>query len=279
MDDLKISGRSESLKKKTQRSFSFQWRNFSVMSCDFKDNFLNYISPLEPEFFKNKLVLDAGCGFGRHLYNAALFGAKMVGMDFSDAIESSRENTRMLRNVYLVKGDIYNPPFTDKAFDFVYSIGVLHHLPDPEKGFCSLLRFVKNGGSIFIWVYSDSRKFINALLESVRIFTTRMPFTLLKIICFIFAALDYLITLSFKLLNKIGILNKIIEKITFERIKVYMRYPFQVTYADWFDRLSAPIRFYYNADDLNGWAKRAGLKKVIISPTGNYGWRLYGEKE
>lgn len=249
------------------------------MSCDFKENFLNYISPLKPEFFKGKFGLDAGCGFGRHLYNAALFGAKMVGMDFSDAIESSRKNTQMLKNVYLVKGDIYNPPFTDNAFDFIYSIGVLHHLPDPEKGFQSLLRFVKKGGAIFIWVYSDTRKITNALLGFVRIFTTRMPFAILKAVCFISAVLDYLIISSFKLLAKSRFLNKVIEKITFDRIKLYMRYPFQVAYADWFDRLSAPIRFYYSADGLRGWAKRAGLKNVVISPTGKYGWRLYGEKE
>lgn len=267
-----------SIQRKTQHTFGFQWVNFSQMSCDFRENFLNYINPVTPDFFKGKLGLDAGCGFGRHIYNAALFGAKMVGMDFSNAIESSRRNTRMLKDVYLVKGDIYNPPLTENAFDFVYCIGVLHHLPDPEKGFCSLLRLVKNDGSIFIWVYSDSRKLINKLLECVRIFTTRMPLALLKIICFILAMLDYLVICFFKLFSKTGFLNKFLNRITFRRVKIYMRYPFQVIFADWFDRLSAPIRFYYNENDLKGWAKRAGLKKVVISPTGNYGWRLYGEK-
>jgi hypothetical protein len=50
-----------------------------------------------------------------------------------------------------------------------------------------------------------------------------------------------------------------------------------VCYADWFDRLSAPIRFYYDGEDLAGWAARAGLVNVRISQTGLYGWRLYGE--
>jgi len=249
------------------------------MSCDFKGNFLNYISPVTPEFFKGKLGLDAGCGFGRHIYSAVMFGARMVGMDFSDAIESSRKNTAMLKDVYLAKGDIYCPPFRENIFDFVYSIGVLHHLPDPERGFNSILRFVKRGGSIFIWVYSDSRKFTNTVLEFARMFTTRMPFPVLKTICFLFAALDYLVIRSVKLFSKNIFLGKLLDKITFDRVKIYMPYPFQVIFADWFDRLSAPVRFYYNENDLKGWAKRAGLKKVIISPTGKYGWRLYGVKE
>lgn len=281
MNKIKTNNKFDFLQRKTQASFSFQWTSFSQMSCDFKDNFLNYIHPVTPEFFKGKLGLDAGCGFGRHIYNAALFGARMVGMDFSRAIESTRKNTLGVKNISLVRGDIYHPPFAEDSFDFVYSIGVLHHLPDPEEGFQSILRFTKRGGSIFIWVYSDSRKLINTMLEFIRIFTTRMPFPLLKIFCFLCAVVDYLFVLSFKLIDKIAFLNinRFFNRIIFDRVKVYMCYPFQVFYADWFDRLSAPTRFYYNRKDLQGWVERAGLKKVIISPTGNYGWRLYGEKE
>jgi hypothetical protein len=73
------------------------------------------------------------------------------------------------------------------------------------------------------------------------------------------------------------LLGASIDRFVWPRIKLYARYPFQVVYADWFDRLSAPIRFYYDGDDLAGWAARAGLINVHISPTGLYGWRLYGE--
>jgi SAM-dependent methyltransferase len=267
-----------SLQKKTQRSFGFQWLCFSEMSTDFKENFLNYVYPAKADFFAGKLGLDAGCGFGRHIYNAALLSARMVGLDFSDAIEASRRNTDMLKNVSLVKGDIFTPPFSENSFDFVYSIGVLHHLPEPERGFRTLLRLVKDGGSIFIWVYSDTRKFTNFIIEVLRVFTTRIPLPILKIICFIFAILDYAVISIAKALSKIVSLKMFLEKVLFERVKIYMRYPFQVIYADWFDRLSAPIRFYYNRSDLERWFKDAGLQNIIISPTGKYGWRAYGEK-
>jgi len=78
----------------TQSSFGFQWSHFSEMSCDFKENFLNYIYPQGPSFFKGKVGLDIGCGFGRHIYNAAQFGAEMVGIDFSLAIDSTYKNTK-----------------------------------------------------------------------------------------------------------------------------------------------------------------------------------------
>jgi SAM-dependent methyltransferase len=270
---------SEVLRKRTQRSFGFQWTNFSEMSCDFKENFLNYIHPLTPEFFKGKLGLDAGCGFGRHLYNAASFGAKMVGMDFSDAIEASQKNTSILENVYLVKGDIYNPPFREDVFDFVYSIGVLHHLPEPQKGFDSLIRFIKRGGSIFIWVYSKKRKMTNFLLESFRRITQRLPMRIIKYISCFCALVDWAcFILPYRILRKIPFLRNPVIRYTLERIKIYSKYPFQVCYADWFDRLSAPVRFYYDKDDLLKWAESACLRNVIISPTGKYGWRLYAQK-
>lgn len=271
---------TDKLKTRTQKSFGYQWKEFSEMSCDFKANFMNYIYPLDEGFFKGKTGLDAGCGFGRHLYNAALFGARMIGMDFSSAIESSRKNTCMLKNVYLVKGDIYNPPFSEKSFDFVYSIGVLHHLVDPEKGFHSLLRYVKSGGSIFIWVYSKKRRLTNSLLECLRSMTSGLPMKIIKSASLFCGLIDWsFFILPYKILSNIKVLKPLVDRITLERIKVYGQYPFQVCFADWFDRLSAPIRFYYDENDLHGWAERAGLKNIIISPTGNYGWRLYGEKK
>ena len=62
------------------------------------------------------------------------------------------------------------------------------------------------------------------------------------------------------------------------RLKVYGEYPFQVVYADWFDRLAAPIRFYYDGDAMRGWLDRAKLEHTAISPTGLFGWRAYGER-
>ncbi|MBL7129837.1 MAG: methyltransferase domain-containing protein [Candidatus Omnitrophica bacterium] len=268
------------LKRETQESFGYQWQSFRQMSCDFRDNFLNYIYPVKPEFFKGKFGLDAGCGFGRHIYNAAKFGAKMVGIDFSQAIESSYLNTRQLDNVYLAQADIYNLPFPKDKFDFVYSIGVLHHLPNPELGFQSLLRLVKPKGAIFIWVYSNQRKWTIKILELVRKITTQLPFPLLKALCFFIALIDYyFLVFPFCLMRRNKYLGERLEKFLFPRIRLYWQYPFQVNFADWFDRLSAPIRFYYDGNEIKGWFEKAGLRNITVSSTGYYGWRAYGEKD
>ena len=281
LDDVSEEGlKFKALKKKTKKSFGYQWTSFSEMACSFRDNFLNYIWPLDESFFKDKLGLDAGCGFGRHIYNAARFGAKMVGLDISEAINSTQKNTQSQENVFLVQSDIYNAPLSSEKFDFVYSIGVLHHLPDPEKGFKKLIPLVKPGGSVFIWVYSSKRRFTIFFLEILRKFTHRLPLRLIKYISFIAATIDYcLFIFPAKLLGKVPAVNKVVDKVLFERVKVYRKYPFQVIYADWFDRLSPPLRFYYDKPDIERWFKDAGLEDVQVSPTGLYGWRGYGVKK
>jgi SAM-dependent methyltransferase/uncharacterized protein YbaR (Trm112 family) len=154
--------------RRTRESFGYQWTEFSEMAIDFRENFLNYIAPLDESFFPGKVGLDMGCGFGRHIYNAAKFGAEMIGVDLSDAIESTRANTKHLPNVHLVQANVYRLPIRAGVLDFAYSIGVLHHLPDPEEGFRCLLPLVKPRGSVFIWVYSKSRSKLNACLEAAR---------------------------------------------------------------------------------------------------------------
>jgi hypothetical protein len=97
-----------------------------------------------------------------------------------------------------------------------------------------------------------------------------------KALSFFGAAVDTLgFIWPYRLLRRLA--GPAVDRVAPPRIRVYARYPFQVAYADWFDRLAAPIRFYYDGDDMRGWAERAGLVNVKISPTGLYGWRLYGE--
>jgi SAM-dependent methyltransferase len=267
-----------SLKRATQRSFGYQWTRFADMVEANREHFLTYIHPIEPPFFKDKLGLDAACGFGRHLYYAREFGARMVGVDFSAAIQAARAILGGRDGTSLVQGDLYHLPFKPNTFDFIYSLGALHHLPDPEEGFRRLLPCLKPGGPIFIWVYSKQRRVVIRLLEWVRLVTTRLPLGVLKHLCWILAVVDYLgFVLPYRLLARwLGRAN-LADWIP-PRIRLYAKFPFRVGYADWFDRLAAPIRFYYDERDLREWAARAGLVRAEVSATGAYGIRLLAFK-
>lgn len=266
------------LKKRTLKSFGYQWRIFKKMTKEFERSFLHYINPIKRDFFKGKLGLDAGCGFGRHMYYASKFGAETIGMDLSEACEVAYKNTKVLGNVHIVQGDIYNPPFKKEIFDFVYCIGVLHHLPKPKKGFESLVKLVKQKGDIFIWVYRKKRHITRYFLEFFRKITNKIPFRLLYVLCFICSIIDWSFIFMYKMLSKNKVIKRILDPIILPRIKMYAQYPYQVCFADWFDRLSVPIRFYYTKIEILNWFQQNNLKNIFISYTGKYGIRAKGRK-
>lgn len=78
----------------------------------------------------------------------------MVGVDFSDAIFSTMRILRGNAGASLVKGDIYHLLFRRESFDFIYCLGALHHLLDPEARFQGLLPYLKKDEAVFIGVYS-----------------------------------------------------------------------------------------------------------------------------
>ncbi|HEX8173182.1 MAG TPA: methyltransferase domain-containing protein [Thermoanaerobaculia bacterium] len=100
-----------------------------------------------------KVVLDAGCGPGRLLPVPARAADYVVGLDFGDHIERAARRCRDFDNVDFVQGSVLAPPFRRDTFDVVYSIGVLHHTPDPRGGALALSELVKPGGAFAIWVY------------------------------------------------------------------------------------------------------------------------------
>lgn len=101
-----------------------------------------------------RVVLDAGCGSGRFTLAAARSGAaRVVGLELGPHVRIAAERCRGLPNVDFVQGSVLNPPFRAQSFDLVFSIGVLHHTPDPAGGFRALSALVRNGGRQSVWVY------------------------------------------------------------------------------------------------------------------------------
>jgi SAM-dependent methyltransferase len=106
-----------------------------------------------PADLDGRLVLDAGCGMGRFSDVASRWGATVFGVDLSSAVEAAHRNLGDRGSVRIAQADIFRLPFADATFDFVFSIGVLHHTPSTRQAFERLVRLVKPGGRIAIWLY------------------------------------------------------------------------------------------------------------------------------
>jgi SAM-dependent methyltransferase/uncharacterized protein YbaR (Trm112 family) len=265
-------------KKRTLDSFSFQWNTFGEIYNNYEEDFLDYVEPLNSGFFSGKFGLDGGCGFGRHIYYAAKYGSEMVGLDLSEAVEAAYRNNRDFQNVHIIQGDIYNPPFKENIFDFCYSIGVLHHLPDPPSGFRSLTRFVKPGGVMFAWIYGPREGISERVTIFLRKFTTRMNYKALYFLCLLIAlSLRAFSHYPYMFLSKFNFAKGIVEKLPF---KYYRSYPFKAVIGDTFDRLSVPLVRYYSGDEVSRWFEILGFRdiNIIRRYRHNESWRALGIK-
>lgn len=112
------------------------------------------------------LVLDIGCGHGRHARALALTGHFVLGVDFSRRLLSigKRETsaTREFRVIEWLAGDATSLPFADNTIDAAVSIAVLHHLPsraERVRALSEVARVLKAGGRALVsaWSMDDPR--------------------------------------------------------------------------------------------------------------------------
>jgi ubiquinone/menaquinone biosynthesis C-methylase UbiE len=130
---------------------------------------------LNPKIFKDKYVLDAGCGGGRYSYAISLLGArKVMAVDYGNqGLSVAKKNYKNAKNLYFKKENILDLSFKDNTFDVVFCNGVLHHTSNLKKGISEILRVCKPGGKIWLYLYSVggifwySRRLMNSLMKNI----------------------------------------------------------------------------------------------------------------
>ncbi|MFH0820035.1 MAG: methyltransferase domain-containing protein [bacterium] len=270
-------------KEKTAEGFSYEWQHFKMLTDKYKAQFLDWIYPVREDFFPGKIILDAGCGKGRHIYWSAKFGAReVIGIDLGETVKVAYKNTKDFPNVHIIQADIYRLPFRKDFFDYIYSIGVLHHLPDPGAGFTNLVKHLKQNGTISAWVYGrEGNNWIIYILNPLRIFfTSRLPLGVLKIVSFFPAlVLQILVKLVYRPVNEIKCLSSL-KKFFFYNDYLYSisGFSFKENYSIVFDHLLAPTAFYLRRDELEDWFKKNNLSDIIISWRNKNSWRGKGVK-
>lgn len=267
-------------KAATAANFGWQWQHFTQADARYEDQFLGWIAPVKREFFKDKVVLEGGCGKGRHTQLAAQFGARdVIGIDLSDAVETAFAATRDLPNAHIVQTDIFNLPF-GRVFDYAFSVGVLHHLPDPRGGFKSLVSRVKSGGYMSAWIYgAENNEWITRLVNPLREqLTSRMNPRLLLQLSKFPAAMMFLAT---KMVY--GPLNRTARGTSIARHLFYNDYLKSIANFGWreqhtivFDHLVAPTAFYISRDEFADWWREIGGEDVDINWHNRNSWRGFG---
>ncbi|HOO56669.1 MAG TPA: methyltransferase domain-containing protein [bacterium] len=261
--------------ERTAANFGDQWNKFKEMYDVYRAQFLEWVQPLKEDDFRDRVVLDAGCGMGRFLYYASEFGAKeIIGVDLSHAVDAAYEIMGDRPNVHIVQGDIMNLPF-ERPFDLFYSIGVLHHMPDPHGGFRSVCKTLKPGGTAHAWVYGYENNgwivnYVNPVREKV---TSRLPVKVLSGISFVMTAgLQPVLKALYYPAGKydIAALKKLLPYYPY--MNWLSQRGFGHTHVVIHDHLTAPIAYYIKKEDFEDWFREQGMEGLELIHRNSNSW-------
>ena len=228
-------------------SFGRQWNRYDV-ARDAEDEAVFAVKTgMNPLDLAGKLVLDAGCGGGRYSRLAARFGAKVVGVDLSSAVEKARNLCRDQPDVAVVQADLTRIPLVESAFDLAFSIGVLHHGPDPRAGFAEVAKRVKPGGLLAVWLYRKNTWPQEMVNKALRALTTRMPARVLEPLC---AGLGGF--------GSVPVLNKSLNKVA-----NFSNHPdWTLRICDNFDWYAPKYQSHHTTEELKRWFAEEGFGEL-----------------
>ena len=139
--------------------------------------FSDILSPfLKPEELRGCTVAEIGSGVGRIVNMILKSGAKhVIAVEPSEAFEVLRRNILEPEKVTCLRitGDKL-PAYA--TMDYVFSIGVFHHIPDPKPVVEAAFKALRPGGHFLIWLYGkEGNKVYLMVLLPLRAFTRHLP--------------------------------------------------------------------------------------------------------
>jgi SAM-dependent methyltransferase len=155
-----ISGFAEDI----QFTFGDEWQTFPDILPEHYQEFLLYFDLVNLSELKNKRVCDLGCGIGRWSYFLKDQCRELILLDFSEAIFVARRNLKDCDNSIFFMGDIRRLPFKSNFVDFLFCLGVLHHLPTHALDEVRYLKKFSKKLLIYLYYSLDNRPFFFQLL-------------------------------------------------------------------------------------------------------------------
>ncbi len=242
-------------------SFGRQWNRYDVARDDEDLATFAVKTGVDARTLGGKLVLDAGCGGGRYARLAGTFAARVVGVDLSSAVDKAASLCADLPNVLIARADLLDLPLAPAAFDLVFSIGVLHHSPNPRRAFTQVAARVKPGGRLSVWLYRKNtppQEWLNSALRTV---SSRVPARALEAF-----------SLGLGAAGSVPVLNK-----TLNKVANFSNHPdWTLRVCDNFDWYAPRYQSHHTVEELKGWFREegfTGLTELAPAKSGRvYDW-------
>ena len=232
---------------KTLKRFQRQHSSKILWGDSFSEQFLLRFGLLDSlqQLDKGAHILDYGAGTGRLTTFLVNKGFKVTNLEPTQSI--SLVKTRVTESEFCeiaLVSDSKN--LVPKSFDAVVSIGVIHHVSNPEDLMDDMLRLCKEGGIVSVWVYRRQNIFLQKIIDISRIALRRAPHAVLLFFSSLFSTVLYLQSLIARN-QSLGL-----EQYTFRNLNLMI-----------YDQLSPPLSTYYRTHELIELLLPIGLPFVI----------------
>lgn len=268
------------LQIQTATAFGEEWRYFSQNLADYEESARSYFDLLAPNDFSG-MILDAGCGMGRWARYAGGRGQTLIAVDLSSAVDVAVRTLENMPNAHIIQADLHQLPFRSATFDLIYSLGVLHHLPDPLTGLDRVVRHLKPGGKFLAYFYYalDNRpRYFHVLLwfvTGLRFVISRLPHRAARVICCAIALTVYWPLVQFgNCLRAIG-LERVARQVPL--YEFYTGKSFRSLFNDSVDRFATRVEFRFTRERIREMFAKVGLLNAQFSNTTPF-WKVLGVK-
>ncbi len=271
----------DNLDPRTVEAFGEEWTRFDqrdVPISELEMLFQQYFSIFPWETLGSSAAgFDAGCGSGRWARFVAPRVGKLHCIDASaHALAVARNNLSDCGNCRFHLAPLSKLPLPDGSMDFGYSLGVLHHVPDPPAALRCCVEKLKLGAPFLIYVYYafDNRplwfRFLWRLTDVTRRLLSRAPGWLRHF------ASDLIATVIYWPLSRMALLIEALGKNP-EALPLasYRRRSFYSMRTDSLDRFGTPLEHRFSAAEVETLMTEAGLSGVVLGDSVPY-WRAVG---
>lgn len=262
----------------TIHGFGLQWRDFNQFhapSSELEKIFDKYFDHFPwKRIDHNSIGLDAGCGSGRWAMFVAPRVGKLVCVDASPgAAAVAQERLRPFKNCEVHVCTLEETPVADNSLDFAYCIGVLHYIPDPRPALAAIVRKLKPGAPLLVYVYYalENRPvwFRSAwrVVDLARRGIARTPYRVRRWLSDMIAMLVYL---------PLARLSRVLERLGFRidgiPLSAYQDRSFYTMRTDCLDRFGNHLEHRFTRQQLFDLLTDCGLSNIVI-PNGEPYWR------
>jgi ubiquinone/menaquinone biosynthesis C-methylase UbiE len=274
-----IEANEENIDSKTLQSFGEEWGKFHQFTTDEIDQIGNDYFDLANMLTPDMIALDVGCGSGRWARYLSSKLQFIEAIDPSNAVYVAAAGLHEFKNIRVTQASVSNLPFKDNAFDFVYSLGVLHHVPNTLEAIQNCFKKTKTGGWFLVYLYYnlENRGFIFRSLFTLSTITRRIismtPSSVKHFLCEVIAVMVYWPLAKFSLL-----LSFCSERLAMRvPLSYYKKTSFFVMRNDALDRFGTPLEKRFSKKEIWDLLDQTGFVNIQFSSNEPY-WHAIAQK-